>query len=253
MYLHPKNLSTFLLKLFHTLINMEVIDIKKMREEVNLSQGELSQLTGIPQGRIAKWETRGSTPKVDDYNKVLEAIKQKKEVVSTFLLNENQVVEELPTKTYTQRRLLKKMGDNNLNNPLLKKEGIPIYDIPIDASFLERYRDDGPDYEPIGFLNIPKLRNCDFGALISGNSMYPLMKSGSIAACRIITNMDYFDEGEMYFVSTSNGFETVKYVQSGEKPDELKLIPHNEKIKATTIKKEMVLRMCIVEAWINFR
>lgn len=134
-----------------------------------------------------------------------------------------------------------------------KPEQIPIYDVPIDASFLERYRDDGPGMEPVGFLNIPKLRNCNFAAVISGNSMYPIMKSGTVVVCRMVENLDYFDEGEMYFISTVNGFETVKYVQSGDTPDELKLIPHNEKIKATIVKKSMILRMCIVEAWLNFR
>ena len=132
-------------------------------------------------------------------------------------------------------------------------QGIPIYNVPIDASFLERYREDIKGFEPIGFLNLPRLRNCDFAALISGNSMYPLMKSGSIVVCKIVENFDYFDEGEMYFVSTVNGFETVKYVQSGDNPDELKLIPHNEKIKPSIIKKSMVIRMCLVEAWVNFR
>lgn len=139
----------------------------------------------------------------------------------------------------------------------MEYQGVPIYNVPIDASFLERFRDEAY-YEPIGFLNLPKLRNCDFAAVISGNSMYPLMKSGSIVVCRIVnanlnTDGSYFDEGEMYFVSTVNGFETVKYVQSSDKPDELLLIPHNEKIRPTTIKKSNVIRMCIVEAWLNFR
>lgn len=123
--------------------------------------------------------------------------------------------------------------------------------MPIDASFLERYRDG--HYHPLYYLNIPKLRNCNFGAVVSGSSMYPIMKSGSIAMCRIVEDLNYIDPGEMYLISTTNGFETVKYVQHGEKKDELKLIPHNEKIKPTTIKKTMVVRMCIVEAWINFR
>lgn len=131
------------------------------------------------------------------------------------------------------------------------EDGVPVYDVPIDASFIERYRDER--YEPLFHLDIPKLRNCNFGAIVSGNSMYPVMKSGTIAICRIVEDLDYFDPGEMYFLSTINGFETVKYVQPGEHADELLLIPHNDKIKPTTIKKNMVVKMCIVEAWINFR
>ena len=138
-----------------------------------------------------------------------------------------------------------------VKNGVTKTEGVPIYDVPIDASFLERYRDE--EYHPLYHLNIPKLRNCNFGAIISGSSMYPIMKSGSIAMCRIVEDLNYIDPGEMYLISTTNGFETVKYVQPGDKKDELRLIPHNEKIKPTSIKKNMIIRVCIVEAWINFR
>jgi transcriptional regulator with XRE-family HTH domain len=113
---------------------------------------------------------------------------------------------EEPTVPYHTKRLAKK---NGTHTHVYEKEceGLPIYDVPIDASFLERFRDQAY-YEPIGFLNIPKLRNCNFAAIISGNSMYPMMKSGTIAACRIVEQLDYFDEGEMYFISTVNGFES---------------------------------------------
>lgn len=149
------------------------------------------------------------------------------------------------------RRKHKNGGKGVLKSPEIIS-GIPIYDVPIDASFLERYQDSA-QYEPIGFLHLPKLRDCNFGAVVSGSSMYPILKSGTIAACRIVEDLRYFDEGEMYYISTVNGFETVKYVQSTDNPNELRLIPHNEKIKATTIDKSMVIRLCIVEAWINFR
>lgn len=154
---------------------------------------------------------------------------------------------------YLLKRREQKLLQNTTHNKFIETSRIPIFDIPIDASFLERYNDDGPYYEPIGFLDIPRLRNCNFIARVTGNSMYPILKSSGYVACRIVQDFSYFEEGEMYFVSTRNGFETVKYVQTGDNPDELKLIPHNEKIKASVIKKEIVLKMCIVEAWINFR
>lgn len=153
-------------------------------------------------------------------------------------------------KTYRQQRLEKKLAlpATIVNNA---SEGVPVYDVPIDASFIERYRDEA--FNPLYHLNIPKLRNCDFGAIVSGSSMYPIIKSGSIAMCRVVDNLDYIDPGEMYFISTVNGFETVKYVQPGDTDDELLLIPHNEKIRSTTIKKSMIIRVCIVEAWLSFR
>lgn len=169
------------------------------------------------------------------------------------LIGEEAEETEPKSASYLLKRRAKKLSTPTTMNIETPNSGIPIYDVPIDASFLERYQDDRTHFEPIGFLSLPKLRNCNFAAVISGNSMYPIMKSGTIAACRIIENLDYFDEGEMYLIATTNGFETVKYVQTGDNPDELKLIPHNEKIKPTFIKKNMVIRVCLVEAWLNFR
>lgn len=46
------------------------MDVKKLREDMGLSQQELADLTGIPKGRINAWEQRGTTPKVDDFKKL---------------------------------------------------------------------------------------------------------------------------------------------------------------------------------------
>lgn len=44
------------------------MDVRELRMKFNLSQQELSDLTGIPKGRINSWEQRGSTPKAKDFN-----------------------------------------------------------------------------------------------------------------------------------------------------------------------------------------
>lgn len=221
-------------------------------EHLDMSQNKFEMTVGLSTGFVNNIGDSIRTKSLEKITKVYPDLNTSWLLtgVGEMLNGENPTTEKKGS--YLSKRL-KKKNESLTDLEVPNASGIPVYDIPIDASFLERYREDGAAYEPIGFLKIPKLRNCNFAAIISGNSMYPILKSGTIAACRIIDNMDYFDEGEMYFISTTNGFETVKYVQSGEKPDEIKLIPHNEKIKATVIKKSMVIRMCIVEAWLNFR
>lgn len=241
-----------------------LIRIKEFIDKKGLSISAFEKSIGISNGAFASQLKNNKTIGVDKLENILNIYSElnpswlltgegemlKSNVVPVIIAN----VEE-PQTYLAKRRTMKN------TNAIIKKEkeyqGVPIYNVPIDASFLERFRDE-TYYEPIGFLNLPKLRNCDFAAVVSGNSMYPLMKSGSIIFCRIVnanlnTDTGYFDEGEMYFVSTVNGFETVKYVQSGDNIDELLLIPHNEKIRPTIIKKSNVLRMCIVEAWLNYR
>lgn len=66
---------TFYLKenfLSEKVINIgNIMDIKELRIKKGLSQQELSDKTGIPRGRIAKWEEGKAKPKTDDY-KTLE-------------------------------------------------------------------------------------------------------------------------------------------------------------------------------------
>ena len=47
------------------------MNIKELRISLNLSQQKLSDLTGIPKGRINGWEQKGTNPKAKDY-KTLE-------------------------------------------------------------------------------------------------------------------------------------------------------------------------------------
>lgn len=44
------------------------MNVKALREAHGLSQQQLSDLTGIPKGRINGWEQQGSKPKADDHN-----------------------------------------------------------------------------------------------------------------------------------------------------------------------------------------
>ncbi len=206
--------------------------LKERRLEAGFTQDYMAEQLGVSTRQYIKYESGEVEPKK-----------------SHLLALDRVLAGEKPMAfiNYRESRLHKKNGND------VDFMGVPIFDVPIDASFLETFNDGKGAFDPVGFLNIPKLKNCNFAAIVSGSSMYPIMKSGTIAACRIVENLDYFDEGEMYIISTTNGFETVKYVQSGDNPDELILIPHNEKVKRRTIKKEMIIRMCIVEAWVNFR
>ena len=228
--------------------------LKEAREKTGKNQTEFASLLGLGLRAYQKFEA-GDFPvyKTEHITKIDEILgtnlyeliyeQQKEVVVSDVLIGDE-------SNNYVENRRKLKLLTSKTNTEV--EHGVPVYDAVIDASFIERYNDTSL-YTPIYYIDIPRLRNCDFAVFVKGSSMYPLMKSGTVAFIRVVDRFDYFDEGEMYFISTTNGFETVKYVQHGDKPDELRLIPHNDKIKAAIIKKDMVVKMCIVEAWLNFR
>lgn len=85
-----------------------VIDSKKIREELHLSQQELANLTGIPKGRINAWEQRGTTPKVEDYKKLerfLLEYKSSHTYPATSLLPDQADMKELITVLKEQLRV----------------------------------------------------------------------------------------------------------------------------------------------------
>lgn len=221
-------------------------EIKRLRMAAHVSAEKAAKLMNINADRLRKWEQRDVDP-ADSAD--IEAVQK---YFGCSLEELGQMSEfSFPQAQKPYREQLREKKLSLLKGAYEEHLGIPVYDVPIDASFLERYQED--IFTPLYYLNIPRLRNCNFGAIVSGNSMWPVLKSGTVAVCRIITDFNYFDAGEMYCISTTNGFETVKYVQPTDDPEVLELIPHNESIKRSTIHKSMIIRMCIVEAWLNFR
>ncbi|PZP39521.1 MAG: hypothetical protein DI598_19900, partial [Pseudopedobacter saltans] len=177
----------------------EYMNVKK------LNQSEFATLLGYDSSeKISRlFRKEGAKPSAD----IIEDISNKFEDLNIewWLTGKGGMLKEISdiaVISEPQSYLAKRRSIKNRSVSVIQKEyqGVPIFNVPIDASFLERFRDEAY-YEPIGFLNLPKLRNCDFAAVISGNSMYPLMKSGSIVVCRIVnanlnTDAAYFDEGE---------------------------------------------------------
>ena len=88
--------------------------------------------------------------------------------------------------------------------------------------------------KPIDHISIPNLPKCDGAIYVSGDSMYPLLKSGDIIMYKTlepsIANIFW---GEMYLVSLTNDngddFVMVKWVQKSEEGlDYIKLVSENK-------------------------
>ena len=120
-------------------------------------------------------------------------------------------------------------------------EGLPMYNIPISASFVEMYRDEKatPQY----YLSDPRFRDCNFGAIVTGDSMHGEIRHGDFVVCKEVTDTRFIVYGEIYYVVATNGLETCKYVNQYKNEDYLLLVPKNEKISPSPIPKDMILKM----------
>lgn len=120
---------------------------------------------------------------------------------------------------------------NLRTDSILENQMIPIYNIDAIAGILP-ILSDLQSTKPIDHLYIPNAPRCDGAIYASGDSMYPLLKSGDILAFKIIE--DFINDvywGEMYILYIETGddiFRTVKYVKKGENKNCFKLVSQNK-------------------------
>jgi len=110
------------------------------------------------------------------------------------------------------------------------KQSIPLYNIEATAGLVSLFTETH-NYIPIDFINIPNLPRCDGAIYVTGDSMYPLLKSGDIVLYKQINDIqnDIF-WGEMYLISINidgDEYITVKYIHKSAKEGWIKLVSHN--------------------------
>lgn len=121
--------------------------------------------------------------------------------------------------------------------------GVPMYNVPVTASFVQTYRDNNV-MNPQYYLHDPRFKDCSFGAIITGDSMYPEIRHGDFVVCQEITDKRFIVFGDIYYVVSSNGLETCKYINKDpEDRSNYLLVPRNSSIDPSPIPKEMIERL----------
>jgi phage repressor protein C with HTH and peptisase S24 domain len=132
---------------------------------------------------------------------------------------------------------------------------IPLYDIEAVAGLAPLFQD-VDELDPIDHISIPNLPKCDGAIKVTGDSMYPLLKSGDIIIYKKIHDIenDIF-WGEMYLLSISTDDEeyiTVKYVQRSEKGEDwVKLVSQNQHHQDRDILRSRIKALAFVKASIR--
>lgn len=105
--------------------------------------------------------------------------------------------------------------------------------------------------EPLYYIEVPSLANCDLAALFVGESMKPEIPSGSIVALKEI-NLHLILPGEMYLIVTDK-YTTIKYLRTvNENNALLRLIPRNtEYYDEMLLDKSLIRRLFLVKGVIS--
>lgn len=138
---------------------------------------------------------------------------------------------------------------------IIEIQEVPFYDFSAAAGLQELF-DSGAPHEVLQTIKIPNLPKCDGAINVTGDSMYPLLKSGDIILYKQISVEDIFF-GEMYLLSIrTKGFEeyvTVKYVQKSDLGnDYVKLVSQNPHHQPKDFKISDISAIALVKASVRF-
>lgn len=139
---------------------------------------------------------------------------------------------------------------------ILEHQSIPLYEIESTLGIMPVFNNIN-NQKPIDHLYIPNAPKCDGAIYATGDSMYPLIKSGDIQAFKIIT--DYENDifwGEKYIISidiSGDEFLTTKFVQRSDKGDEyIKIVSQNKNHQDKDVRIDKIRAMALVKMVVRY-
>lgn len=145
-------------------------------------------------------------------------------------------------------------SDRKTADALHVSQEIPLYDLEAVAGLRELFSSGEPQ-RILDTIKIPNLPKCDGAISVTGDSMYPLLKSGDIILYKE-TEFENIFFGEMYLLSVKlNEWEeyiTVKYVQKSEQGQEyVKLVSQNSHHQPKDIHISKISALALIKASIR--
>ncbi len=145
-------------------------------------------------------------------------------------------------------------NDRKTVDSLHMSQEIPLYDLEAVAGLRELFNSGKPQ-RILDTIKIPNLPKCDGAISVTGDSMYPLLKSGDIILYKE-TEFENIFFGEMYLLSVKlNDWEeyiTVKYVQKSEQGQEfVRLVSQNSHHQPKDIHISKISALALIKASIR--
>lgn len=217
--------------------------VKRAKQALNFkNDSELAGYLGVSRGTVSNWCARNSIDfplllgklKNVDYNWLLvgkgSPKHQSKFCESDLVQGEVQLIHVPKT--------VEAMDDRSVS----------LYDITAAAN-LKTLLADKNQYV-VGKIQIPSIPRCDGAVYVSGDSMYPILKSGDIIGFKEINSFSNLIYGEMYLVSfmiEGDEYLAVKYVNHSDKEGYLKLVSYNQHHDPMDIPFTTINAMAIVK------
>ena len=190
--------------------------IRMIRNELSMTQEELSNILGIGKSALSMIETGKAALSERNRNIIIQQLNVNPEWLESG--TGNMFNEQRPEQTFLHN------SDHTLSS-----QSVPLYNIEGTAGLVPLFLDKSTQ-NPVDYIHIPNLPKCDGAIYIVGDSMYPLLKSGDIVLYKQLNDIEDIFWGDMYLLSIDiDGEEyiTVKYIQKSDKPGYIKLVSQN--------------------------
>lgn len=215
----------------------------RFSKEIGISQPRINRLFSLD-------PRSGKYPIVSF--EIIQAIINKYIILSAEWLITGRGLTEMSKENILQepQTIYKKNGDKTIES-----QAVPLYNIEATAGIVTLFNDT-KQTKPVDYIQIPNLPKCDGAVYVTGDSMYPLLKSGDIIMYKQINNIfEGIFWGEMYLISIDqDGDEmvTVKYIQKSEKGEEwIKLVSQNKHHDDRDVSLTKVRALALVKASIR--
>ena len=214
--------------------------IRAMRKHLDLTQEQLAQRLGVGKTALSMIETGKARLSTRNRNILVQELNVNPDWLET---NKGEMFNAEP----------------NLSSFRLRTDGavplqsVPLYSIEATAGLVPLF-EQRASFTPINYIHIPNLPKCDGAIYVTGDSMYPLLKSGDIVLYKQLHNIEDIFWGDMYLLSIDlDGEEyiTVKYIQKSEREGYVKLVSQNPHHADKDIEMSRIRAIALVKASIR--
>ena len=214
--------------------------VKLIRKELKMTQEQLAQRLGIGKAALSMIETGKCGLSTRNKNILVQDLNVNPDWLDT---GKGNMFNAEPDLTAFRLR-----SDNSL--PM---QSVPLYSIESTAGLVPLFNDNASN-NPINFIHIPNLPKCDGAIYVSGDSMYPLLKSGDIVLYKQLHNIEDIFWGDMYLLSIDlegEEYIVVKYIQKSEREGYVKLVSQNPHHADKEIEISRIRAIALVKASIR--
>ncbi len=194
--------------------------IKDFRKKNKMSQADFAKKIGIKQSPLSQIENGGILPSINTLKNIRRIFNISYDyLLDNYIPDEDLIIAKENTEIYKSRTDL-----------CIKEQRIPLFEIEAIAGVFPVLSD--TKSKPVDYLYIPNAPKCDGAIFATGDSMYPILKSGDIIAYKIIEDLHndiYW--GQMYILHievSGDVYRTVKYIQKGKTKNHFRLVSQNK-------------------------